>query len=473
MHKLAIIVPYRDRADHLIIFKKSIINYLNNKNIDFELIIVEQDDAKTFNRGKLLNIGFKYAQRLKCDYIVFHDIDMIPIDADYSYSPHPIHLSSKFISSNTNFNRIVFDEYFGGVTLFPTILFDAINGYSNEYWGWGYEDNDLLERCKLFNIELNTKEIKMPGVNMASLQFNGNDSYVVGKNIIDTKNQITIFLSFMPEELTCNPETYDDTFSAFTIPGLDMSINYNSYGRYNFEIYDASENIIYINSEIKPNYKTNICVTIDPKNEIVTMYQDGIIVGSKKIENRLHLYKKEPHFYLGVGDPNREDNPKFFKGLIQSFAIFDGILKEEEIIEISTNDFFGLSQSYGDYQSPHLLKTYYDAKFMKEYKLIDLSGNNNDGVVINCGMTGISTEKNKIIYIPHRREGAFKLISHEENGFVNGSWKNITTRYNQMRYINEVSKGYKNPKQDGLNSLQYTEIDKTKISNQTHLLVSI
>ena len=100
MHKLGVIIPYRDRPDHLIIFKKSIINYLKNKNIDFELIIVEQDDAKTFNRGKLLNIGFKHAQRLKCDYVIFHDIDMIPIDADYSYSPHPIHLSSKFISSD-------------------------------------------------------------------------------------------------------------------------------------------------------------------------------------------------------------------------------------------------------------------------------------------------------------------------------------------------------------------------------------
>jgi hypothetical protein len=108
----------------------------------------------------------------------------------------------------------------------------------------------------------------------------------------------TLFISFYPEELTCkNLETYDDTFSIFTIPGFDMSINYNSYGRYNFEMYDASGDIIYINSEIKPNYKTNICVTIDPTNGIVTMYQDGIIVGSKKIENRLHLYKKEPHFF--------------------------------------------------------------------------------------------------------------------------------------------------------------------------------
>jgi len=473
MQKLGIIVPYRARDRQLLIFKRAISNYLSNTDIPYELIVVEQDDSKIFNRGKLLNIGFFYAKKLKCDYIVFHDVDMIPIDADYTYSNHPIHLASNFISIDKSFNRILFDEYFGGVTMFPSSIFEAINGYSNEYWGWGYEDNDLLHRCREHNVELYRKEIKMPGVNMASLQFNGKDSYVVGKNPIDTKNQITLFASFMPEELNCNPETYDDTFSVFTIPGFDMSINYNSYGRYNFEIYDACENIIYINSEIKPNYKTNICVTIDPKNEIVTMYQDGIIVGSKKIENRLHLYKKEPYFYLGAGDPNRETNPKFFKGLIQSFAIFDGILKEEEILEISTNDFFGLSQSYGEYQSPHLLKTYYDAKFMKEYKLIDLSANNNDGIVNNCGMAGVSTEKNKIIYIPHRRDCTFELLPHEENGFVNGSWKNITTRYNQLRYINEVAPGHKNTKHDGLSNLEFKELSKSTVGNQTHITVSI
>ena len=472
-NKLGIIVPYRDRPTHLIAFKKSIIPYLENKKIDFELIVIEQDDAKTFNRGKLLNIGFLYAKKLKCNYVVFHDVDMLPLDADYSYSDKPLHLASNLISTFDEFKRIVWDEYFGGVTMFPSSIFEAINGYSNEYWGWGYEDDDLLHRCKMFNVELNTKEIKMPGVNMASLQFNGTDSYVMGKNIIDTKNQITLFISFYPGELNCNIDSYSDTNSVFTIPGFDMSINYNLNGRYNFEMYDASDNIIYINSEIKPIYKTNICVTIDPKDNIVTMFQDGIKVGSKSIENRLRLYKKEPYFYLGVGDPNRETIPKFFKGLIQSFAIFDGVLSEDEIIEISTNNFFGLTQNYGNYKSPHLLKTYYDAKFMKEYKLIDLSGNGNDGIVNNCEMVGISTENTKTIYIPHRRDCTFKLIPHEENGFVNGSWKNITTRYNQMRYINEVAKGYRNEKEDGLLNCTFKELSRTNIKNQTHVLVSI
>ena len=55
MHKLGIIVPYRNRSEQLAVFRKEINDYLK---IDFELIIVEQSDKKEFNRGKLLNIGF-------------------------------------------------------------------------------------------------------------------------------------------------------------------------------------------------------------------------------------------------------------------------------------------------------------------------------------------------------------------------------------------------------------------------------
>jgi glycosyltransferase involved in cell wall biosynthesis len=83
-HKLGVIVPYRLRKVHLDIFVDKITEHLNNQNIDFEIIVVNQDNAKQFNRGMLLNIGYLYAKKLKCDYLVFHDVDMIPSDVDYS-----------------------------------------------------------------------------------------------------------------------------------------------------------------------------------------------------------------------------------------------------------------------------------------------------------------------------------------------------------------------------------------------------
>ena len=122
-HKLGIIVPYRDRYFDLVKFKSHITEYLSESGIDYSLIIVEQDDAKSFNRGKLLNIGTIYAKKLGCDYVVFHDLDMLPEEVDYSYSDTPLHLATNLIGTE-DFNRIVFDQYFGGVTLFPIKTFD-------------------------------------------------------------------------------------------------------------------------------------------------------------------------------------------------------------------------------------------------------------------------------------------------------------------------------------------------------------
>ena len=142
--KLGVIVPYRNREEHLKVFLKKTTKYLNARKIDYEIIVVHQDDAKLFNRGMLLNIGFKIAESYECDYVVFHDVDMIPLIVDYSYSDIPLHLATDFITKNGEKKREMFDQYFGGVTMITMEDFEKINGYSNKYWGWGYEDDDLL-----------------------------------------------------------------------------------------------------------------------------------------------------------------------------------------------------------------------------------------------------------------------------------------------------------------------------------------
>ncbi len=44
------------------------------------------------------------------------------------------------------FLRLAYPAVFGGVTLFTTQQFLASNGFSNEYFGWGGEDDDMLHR---------------------------------------------------------------------------------------------------------------------------------------------------------------------------------------------------------------------------------------------------------------------------------------------------------------------------------------
>ena len=134
--------------------------YLTDSEIDFDIFIIEQFDNKPFNRAKLLNVGFKEANGY--DYFAFHDVDMLPLDSDYSYPDGPTHLSSEVEQFNWG---LPYDGYFGGVTLFDKESFLAINGYSNEYWGWGAEDDDVLHRCMIKDIDTYRKQCRYSSLN--------------------------------------------------------------------------------------------------------------------------------------------------------------------------------------------------------------------------------------------------------------------------------------------------------------------
>lgn len=471
MYKLGIIVPYRNRYQHLITFKSYIKEYLSNKGIEYELIIVEQDDAKAFNRGKLLNIGFLYAKKLRCDYVVFHDIDMIPLNVDYSYSDIPLHLATDLIDESQN-KKEIFPEYFGGVTLFPVEAFERINGYSNIYWGWGYEDTDLLYRCKLAKLPLNVQEISTLAGHTAALKFNGKTAFVKSKNIFNFREKTSIVISFYPDEFDLTWYKKEDIFSAFGIPGFDCSISYNSYSRYTFEIFTPKKEVIHINSSIKKNQKTIIVVTIDPEVNEISFWQNGELISTKKYEH-LYNYHTQKFFYLGCANPRKGDDGRFFNGWINFFAVYNDILKRDEIEEISNNKFFGLTQNFGRYKSDYKLSLYYDAKFIKGYKLIDLTGNGNDGEIVNCEITPYSTEDIKLVEVPFRRNSIFGVLNHEENGYVKMGWKHETTRYNQLRYYNEVEKGSIDTRKDGLNNCKFIEHGFVNDENIKQITVGI
>lgn len=148
--RACIIIPYRNRETHLLKFIPAIKHYLKAKEFkSYSIKVIEQADNKPFNRAKLLNIGAKYAVD-ECEYFIFHDVDMLPVTADYSYSSNPTHIATQ--CSQFNY-KMPYPDYFGGVNIFDKNLFWKINGYSNEFWGWGGEDDELLLRCKGLFIE--------------------------------------------------------------------------------------------------------------------------------------------------------------------------------------------------------------------------------------------------------------------------------------------------------------------------------
>lgn len=462
--KLGVIVPYRNRYEHLLKFKYAILTVLVKQKIPHELIVVEQDDTDIFNRGKLLNIGFLEAEKLGCDYVVFHDVDMIPKEVDYSYADYPVHLATR---------SIAFEQYFGGITMFPTKQFRAINGFSNEYWGWGFEDDDLLFRCKLEGLKLDSIPIEDNGPTTGALKFNGNSAYVKLHNPIRTRGDFTIQISCTPGEIILDHEKREDKYTIFGIPGYDFNIMYTGFRRYAVEWFDGQKNHQFIYSRVKPQRATTLTVTYTSKEKTLKFYQDAKLVGEKQMENTLYLYTKEKNMYLGCSNPEREEDINYFSGNINSFATWRKVLPEEEIKELAFNHYFGLASNFEGYSSASELTSYYDAKFIKDYTLPDITGKAKPGKIVNCELVKYDCPNDRKVYIPYRRESDYKTMEHEDQGFLKTGWKDITTRYNQLRFMNEVRRGYRKPSDDGLNNCKYRVLTHSNVRNQTQLTVHL
>ncbi|XP_063365821.1 beta-1,4-N-acetylgalactosaminyltransferase bre-4-like [Cydia amplana] len=145
-HRVAIIVPYRDRLKNLATFLNHMHPFLIKQQLDYGIFIVEQKGTREFNRGKLMNVGFLEAGGWQC--YIFHDIDLLPLDQRNLYScPHPRHPRLYNAGAlEANELKATMKENFGGVTAVTVKQFANANGYSNGYWGWGGEDNDLYYR---------------------------------------------------------------------------------------------------------------------------------------------------------------------------------------------------------------------------------------------------------------------------------------------------------------------------------------
>ena len=177
--KLGVCIPYRDRELHLNEFIPKVGKYLKEQGIDFQMYFCHQTDDKLFNRGATKNIAAKHAFEEGCDYIVWHDIDMIPVEgggADYSFPENaPRHIATKISQMDW---QLKYHEYFGGAVLFTKEQVEATNGYSNGYWDWGMEDDDLFWRCHeegLTNDSYLDTELK----NTKYFRFNGNSSKAI------------------------------------------------------------------------------------------------------------------------------------------------------------------------------------------------------------------------------------------------------------------------------------------------------
>ncbi len=145
--RLLVIVPYRDRPTHLGEFAPALNEYLSAEGIHFEILIVNQGDDFHFNRAKLLNVGFLEGYK-SCDYVAFHDVDMLPKkpNAGYHFTE-----TGRQVHSPTEYSM-------GGISIVNNDVNWQVNGWANSYWGWGGEDRNYFHRFGYKGIPLEPSE---------------------------------------------------------------------------------------------------------------------------------------------------------------------------------------------------------------------------------------------------------------------------------------------------------------------------
>ncbi|XP_005859611.1 PREDICTED: beta-1,4-galactosyltransferase 1 isoform X2 [Myotis brandtii] len=145
-HKVAIIIPFRNRQEHLKYWLYYLHPILQRQQLDYGIYVINQAGESTFNRAKLLNVGFQEALK-DYDYncFVFSDVDLIPMDDRNTYRcfSQPRHIS---VAMDKFGFSLPYVQFFGGVSALSKQQFLTINGFPNNYWGWGGEDDDIFNR---------------------------------------------------------------------------------------------------------------------------------------------------------------------------------------------------------------------------------------------------------------------------------------------------------------------------------------
>ena len=92
------------------------------------------------------------------------------------------------------------------------------------------------------------------------------------------------------------------------------------------------------------------------------------------------------------------------------------------------------------------------------------------GEIINCEIGNQNNVTETEVKLPIRRQSKFKSIIHSYRGFLNNRWLSDNTRWNQLRFVNEVMENPELTKTDGLSDLEFIVHRKTKINNNIQMI---
>ncbi len=464
--KLGVCVPYRNREAHLAEFIPKVGKYLKEQGINYQMYFAHQKDDKLFNRGAMKNIAAEWAFKENCDYIVWHDIDMIPEKKDCNYSypkEHPIHIAVNISQSDY---KLKYHDYFGGAVLFTKEQVERTNGYSNNYWDWGMEDDDLFWRCVREGY-VNEKFLNtLP--NQRYVNFNGNNSGIVitDHNFYPHQTHTLSILCKVYQQPDKNPifligdknKKYIE-YPILRIPGYDYGLSFNNSRAISFQFWDSENNNRYMWGKRMEERWTWITVSLNTATKLSRLYLNGEEVDDKlgqgsgspiAYSNTLKKYDNR-NIYLGsTSSVPPYDTSKFMKGSIAKILIWDRELSSQEIKKINNNPPDNTILNV-DFSNSH--RFYYQ---------------------------NIETESSDISVptstLPYRVPGTFYCLPHESEGLVddgegNLQWKRgETTARNERRLILDMQSGKQDYKEDGMNSLKYSLLSVQDIGDRSKMI---
>lgn len=483
--KLAIIVPYRDRQEHLDVFVPHIIEFLKDKGIDYEIFIAEQTDDRPFNYGKLCNVVSKEVSE-EYTYFAFHDIDMLPIndECDYGYPESPTHLATNVEAHD---NKLPYPQYFGGVVLISRDDFEKVNGYSNEYWGYGFEDLDLLYRIQKSKLyletyydknqtystydELDTLPHRIENVDLSRhpiiqdlkiAEFDDSD-YLSGTLNTLSKNITTQSFSVSFWFNDRYPRTSQKNL--FCFEGYDSGIFLNNGNQIIGQVWDNSEN----HQQVVLNYSRNIWNHVifeyDCKENTITLCLNGKKEKKESLKDDFKIYDYT-NKQIKISDSTS-------KIALSEISVYDCLLTSE----IKKELYFGEDSSLNDLKTRFGIVPviYLDYKKVYSRNLILDNGSFLNHFVLN-GNIKVKNEKiglSDTIYIPFRLEGEYKSLVHSNDSDIIKNYYeyNPDVLENSDIFFHEVITNELDYTKVGLSNLKYKLIDK--ITREGYELIRI
>jgi hypothetical protein len=486
-HKLAIIVPYRDRREHLDIFIPHIQEFLNNKNIDYKIYVIEQSDDKPFNYGKLCNSAF-HLLKDEYDYFCFHDVDMLPINdsCDYSYPTNPIHLATRASAHN---DRLPYLQYFGGVTIFPKEDFEKINGYSNEYYGWGMEDIDLLYRCSKSDIPMEKQHVYP--------RIDSNYNFDKIQKTDSFKTETIKYLSFDGEtflSVVPNKELKNITNESFTVscwinvpskpkneqyiiswPGFNSGISYQIDGTLRFNFWNEDKLYFFNYESIEPNKWHHIVFNLNYDEKKIKLWINNLQV-EEQIDSKVIIkfplwdYSRDL-LYIGCGSHNAQ----FFIGNLANVYMFDYNLSQTEITNLYLNG-LEYNKTYQTKFEP-VLRYEFD-NFYKQI-LIDKSKNHNHakffGKAGNDYLNFVDSaviNKTTKISLPIRIEGEYQSLEHNDDINIASKFYSYDPDITENKeiFFKDIMSGEYSTNKIGLNNLKFKLVKQESLDEKTEWL---